>query len=177
VKITEITVSYGRTENLGNYRNVRPEVRYTAVLEDGDSPAWVEAELNARARAMVEERCDEALEADGQPARYSTEPRYQVVRSHRTYSYRLDAYVDPPLKVIAILPDETRLDGAGFSRVTEKQRFPIAVRRAEEAAAAHDGYTIVDASNATIAPSPEWWQAVGLPPEWIATQDEGEAEE
>jgi hypothetical protein len=45
VKITQITVSYGETQSLPEYSNVKPNVTLTATLDPTDSPEQAEAAL------------------------------------------------------------------------------------------------------------------------------------
>jgi hypothetical protein len=76
--ITEIRVSYQTTANLGNYSNIKPALDLTAVLEPGEDPEAAIAGLMAQCRAYVHREVDEALEAEEQPAKYSTEPRFDL---------------------------------------------------------------------------------------------------
>lgn len=57
MKITNIEVSAGRTFNhpREQFSNLRPEVKMTATLEDGEDPAKATRELQATAEQMVED--------------------------------------------------------------------------------------------------------------------------
>lgn len=109
MKLTQITVSYGETQSLPEYSNVKPNITLTAALDDGDDPAAVEAELWQQAQAAVHEQIDLALEANGRAAKHSTEPRYQVMRTAHDRWRRDDDPPNPP-PLVVILPDAMNLD-------------------------------------------------------------------
>lgn len=110
MKLVQITVSYGATQSLPEYSNVKPQLTLTATVDDGDDAATVEAELWSLCKAHVHEQIDLALEANDKAAKYSTEPRYQVIRTYRNYQHPKDA---PPEQLfVAILPNEAALDTA-----------------------------------------------------------------
>lgn len=144
--ITEITVSYGETQSLPEYSNTKPSLTLTAVLDDGDDPAAAEAELWTQAKNAVREQVDQALEANNIPAKYSTEPRYQVLRT-RTVSYYDRGKVELP-KLVAIIPNDAKLDDrfvhAGYLH-SRKLRYGHALRLAAETA--EEGYTLVDCAD------------------------------
>src|SRR5262245_14752355 len=107
MKITQVTVSYGATQSLPEYSNVKPQLVLTATIDDGEAFEAVEAELWALAKAHVHEQIDLALEGSGKAAKYSDESRYQVLRTYR--DYRLKDEEQPPLYVV-IFPNELSLD-------------------------------------------------------------------
>jgi hypothetical protein len=80
MKITKVTVKYGRTFSLPGYSNVKPEVGYEAEVEPGEDREAVKAELLAIAKAEVEEECDQALESGGNPAQFWQGPRFDALR-------------------------------------------------------------------------------------------------
>jgi hypothetical protein len=96
MKITKVTVKYGRTFSLPGYSNVKPEVGYEAEIEPGEDVAAVKAELQRMAQAEVEEACDQALEEGGNPAHFDQGPRYDAIRA-----------IDE--KYIAIVPAKAQL--------------------------------------------------------------------
>lgn len=53
MKITECSVSYGRTINLGNFNSLRAECTLTAIVEEGDTQEGVCEELREKAREQV----------------------------------------------------------------------------------------------------------------------------
>lgn len=110
MKLTTVTVSFARTQSLGNYSNVKPSITLTAELEDGDDPDAAKTALYAEARAFVEEAVDLAIEADGDAAKFDqTSPRYHVIRSRTSPAYGDHGpLITPP--VVAIVP-ASRLDG------------------------------------------------------------------
>jgi hypothetical protein len=80
MKITKVTVKYGRTFSLPGYSNVKPEIGYEAEIEPGEDVAAVKAELLQMAQAKVEEACDQALEEGGNPAHFDQGPRFDALR-------------------------------------------------------------------------------------------------
>jgi len=175
VNITEIRVSYGRTHNLGNYSNVRPEVQLVAALDAGEDPAEARAALMAQARAFVHEEIDLALEGSDQAAVFSDEPRYRVIRSTGrqkpgTWSSRPEDKIPPPENLIVIVPDDTRLPNDHGAHWTytyhEGDRVPrgMRLRQARWFARAHlaeyEGYRLVEALDAAaVAALPAWLTA------------------
>lgn len=157
MKLTQITVSYGATQSLPEYSNVKPLISLTATFDDGDDPAEVEAQLKARAKASVHEQIDDALELNGLAAKYSQEPRYQVMRTY------WDSYLNrdkPELpKLVVILPNEldpdkkslgTGLIHSGYPE-SRKLRKLHALRVAADSA--RDlGATILDCSDGDLTP-------------------------
>ena len=107
MKVTRISVRYGRTHNLGDYNNVRPEIELTAELDRNDDLDTALADLTADARAFVEEEIDQALEERGWAAHFSQEPRYDVWMSDKR-SWKSDGLVIEP-SVIAVVPAGTEV--------------------------------------------------------------------
>jgi hypothetical protein len=106
MNITQITVSYGETQSLPEYSNVKPSITLTATLEDGELHEDVEAELWAHAKYQVHAQIDLALEANDRPAKYDPAPRYQVMRTYNDpYGPRAGALKVPI--VVVVLPDDT----------------------------------------------------------------------
>jgi len=93
MQITDISISYEATQSLSNYSNVRPGIRLTAHLDEGDSPETVKATLLDEARTMIHEEIDDALIADGQPPRHYIGPRYRVLYERQAH-------------IVVILPDD-----------------------------------------------------------------------
>lgn len=57
MRVTEITVGAGRTFNhpFESFSNLRPSVTFKAELQDGDDPATVARDLQAKAESLVED--------------------------------------------------------------------------------------------------------------------------
>jgi hypothetical protein len=104
VKITQITVSYGETQSLPEYSNVKPNLTITATLDEGELAEEVETELWNMAKASVHAQIDLALEASEKPAKYSTDPRYQVMTTYSDNSYLNRDRPKPP-QLIVLLPN------------------------------------------------------------------------
>lgn len=159
MKITEITVTYGLTHNLGNYSNVRPDLRLTAVLDEGEDAEGAIEQLYQRARAFCEEAADLALEQDGQRAHFSTEPRYRVQRTAEINTYDRGK-ITPPELLLIITPGTVELTGRTVTYVANierKIRLSHARRAAAEYAAEHPGYRVVEAlDDQAVAALPAW---------------------
>jgi hypothetical protein len=150
MNITQITVSYGETQSLPEYSNVKPSITLTAVLNDGEDTVTIEAELWQHAKTAVREQIDLALEVNNIPAKYSTDPRFQVLKT-RSVSYYDRGKIELP-KLVAIIPNDAKLDGrfvhAGYLH-SRKLRYGHAQRLAAETA--DEGYTIVDCSDGELS--------------------------
>src|SRR5215208_8322371 len=116
MRITQITVSYGETQSLPEYSNVKPSLTLTAVLEDGDDPEDEEFELCEYARASVHAQIDAALEANDRPAKYDPCPRYQVLMTYWDRWGHPKGTPEPP-KVVVILPNAIALKEVGGVRL------------------------------------------------------------
>lgn len=79
MRIERIGITLGYTQALPDYCNVKPQVSIEAAIEPGDDPVVVEAELWNRARQSICEQIDQELERNGQAAKFSTEPRFDVI--------------------------------------------------------------------------------------------------
>jgi hypothetical protein len=101
MKVTKISVRYGRTHNLGDYNNVRPEIELTAELALTDDVDEAIFSLATDARVFVEEAIDDALEQHNRPAFFSQEQRYDVILS-RSVMGRGEPAIEP--KTVAIIP-------------------------------------------------------------------------
>ena len=133
MKITKVSVKYGRTFSLPGYSNVKPEVGYEAEIEPGEDVAAVKAELQRMAQAEVEEACDQALEEGGNPAHFDKGPRYDAIR-----------VIDE--KYIAIVPAKAELPELWdkSNRVESGWRFEPLVKRVSRE---WSGYLIEDYSD------------------------------
>jgi hypothetical protein len=78
MRITQITVEYGCTWNLGSYSSVRPALSLTAELEEGESPDQVRQELHEQAKSHVEAAIDAALVQTGQKPQFGREALRQA---------------------------------------------------------------------------------------------------
>lgn len=104
VQIKTISVSYGETQSLPDYCNVKLHVTLTAELAEGEVPGAALDALWELARADVQEQVDQALESNGQPARYSAEPRYRVFATRNARYFQRDEGAAPPARVVVIVP-------------------------------------------------------------------------
>lgn len=136
MQITEITATYQETANLGNYSNVKPSITLKATLEEGDNEAISQRILFLQARQMVQEQIDEVFEQNDQAAKYSADPRFDVL----TYY---------PEKLIIIVPTDVRF-GKNNNMSTHSRRFRL--HKAQEEAAAYirretrESYRVFDCS-------------------------------
>jgi hypothetical protein len=146
MNITQITVSYGETASLPEYSNVKPAITLTATLDESDLFDTVEAILWAQAKRSVHDQVDLALEANDKPAKYSADPRYQVMSTY-TDSYNRDRPKLP--KLIVLLPDSfdhrARYDKVLVHAIypeSRNMRYEHAMRVARRAASERDAELI-----------------------------------
>lgn len=159
MRITTITVSYGETCSLPEYSNVKPSITLTAELDEDDGREQVEADLWAMARSSVREEIDAALELHGRAAKYSEEPRYQVIKSHKYDRWDTPAgTISPPYEpIVVILPNEIneRFDGYVHAAYGESRnlRYHHALQVAQRVVAA-EGARLVDCSDGDLSRIP-----------------------
>ncbi len=147
--ITEITVSYEATQSLEGYCDVRPGIRITARVDDGQDPQEVKLYLFNEARHIVHDEVDAALIRDGQPPRYYIGPRYSVGYNRETHQ-------------VAIVPDEKTGDLWDMDfvshpvirparKMSPDQAMDVAERLADYIGdKAENIYTIVDCSDGCL---------------------------
>ena len=63
MKIKEVSVTYGRKVNLGNYNNANLEMTVSAALEDGDVQSEVTGELWSLAKEDVKAQLQHLINA------------------------------------------------------------------------------------------------------------------
>jgi hypothetical protein len=164
MKPTSITVSFGRTQSLSSYSNIKPAITLSADLEDGDDPEACRAALLEQARTFVEEQIDLALEADGTPAKFSSAPRYKVLYVAERWidGLRRQTRVTPPERLILIVPMGAQLAGGRtpwWSEIyspTRDLRLRHAQARAAEWQDDHDGVRIIDCAGGDLERIPAW---------------------
>jgi len=158
MKLTQITITYGETQSLPEYSNVKPAITLAATLDQDDDPAEVEALLWQHAKESVHSQVDLALEANGRPAKYSAEPRYQVMQTYwNEWDHRGET---KPPQYVVILPNEIniergayaqRLIAAGNVSDSRKLRYEHARRVADEIVR-EEQRTLLDCSNGDLTP-------------------------
>jgi hypothetical protein len=168
MKRTTITISFTRTQNLGNYSNIKPGIVIGAELEEGDDPEAVKAQLRAEVTSFVYEAVDSALEDDGQPARFSAEPRYRLgVTSKEVYAVgswsNRATKAQAPERLLVLVPDAVRLDETeghawwgepyGPSR---KLRLSHARRAIAEYLDEHPDVRLIDCADGDLSHIPTW---------------------
>lgn len=174
MKRTQITVSFARTQSLGNYSNIKPSIVLGAELDEGDDAEAVKAQLLEEAQQFVYEAVDRALEDDGQAAKFSAEPRYRLaitaesVHVGRGWGDRNKATA--PEGLLVLLPQAVNLDETegrawwgepyGPSR---KLRLSHARRAAAEVLGDRPGYRLIDCADGDLSRIPAW--AMSPPPE------------
>ena len=160
MKLIQITVSYGETQSLPSYSNVKPSLTLTATLDEGDDPAACEVELWALAKAHVHEQVDLALEASDVAAKHSAEPRYQVMKTYwNQWDHRGE---EKPPQYVVILPDALKLDRDAYSQklihaatagASRKLRYAHALAVARDAIRdSDDNPTLLDCSDGDLTP-------------------------
>jgi len=77
--INQVTVSFKRTQSLPGYCNVSSGLTVTADVPADEDHLVVEQRLHSELEQSVNDWIDAALEQVGQPARFSTAPRYDLL--------------------------------------------------------------------------------------------------
>lgn len=83
MRIVEISIKLGETVNLGDYSNFRPEIGAAAVVEPGEDPDEVFAELLGMLKGELSELVDDELERAGRTPKYTADlykAKYSDVR-------------------------------------------------------------------------------------------------
>lgn len=83
MNITKVSVTWGETQSLPEYCNVKPSVTLEAQLAPEENLDLCILSLQRRAQEYVHELVDEALENEGRSAKHSPEPRFKVYESPR----------------------------------------------------------------------------------------------
>jgi len=96
MQITDISISYELTQSLSGYCNVKPGIRLSAHLDEGENSEAVKLALLDEARVFVQDEIDQALIADDQPPRYYAGPRFMVMLNSES-------------RRVVILPDQNEL--------------------------------------------------------------------
>lgn len=169
MKLTTVTVSFGRTQSLPEYSNVKPSITLTAELGDGDDPEAVRAALLEEARTFVEATIDDALEDAGEPAKFSTEPRYQIWSSYRGVQGLAGPKPEPPEAVVVVVPQAISVQSVpGYSRAAysglSKLRLATALRRAQEIAT-EEGRRLINCADGDLSRIPRPPAEAPAPPQ------------
>jgi hypothetical protein len=101
MNITKVSVTYGETQSLPEYCNVKLSVTLEAAV-DGEEEFSVTDALIDKARGDVQFLVDEALEEAGKVAKYSREPRFKAMQS----ADRKCIVIVPNELLIKALPDD-----------------------------------------------------------------------
>lgn len=117
MRITQVSLSFTETCNLGDYSNTKPSIELTALLDASDDVHAVIGELVTTAKAVIHEKIDEELERVDRSVKYFDGPTFDVIYSGNT-------------NLIAIVPARsvTQLPG-GFMVGSERIRSDAAKRR------------------------------------------------
>lgn len=122
MRITQVTLNFTETCNLGDYSNTKPSIELTALLDAGDDVHVVIDELVATAKSVIHDKIDEELEKVDRAPKYWKGDRYDVIYALRT-------------NMVAIVPQDSiaQLDG-GFYHAGRGVRYEAAKGRAKERA-------------------------------------------
>jgi hypothetical protein len=182
MKLTTVSVRYGRTQSLESYSNVRPEITLSAELEDGDDPEAVRATLLVEARAFVEEAVDQALEQGGQAAKFERGPRYRTFVTAPTWVYLEDVagrrsrqVKVSPLEYLAIIvPNAATLPQVTNGYIDELYPRKVRLGHAHLIVAEYihaclgerpGGIRVIHCSDGDLSRIPAWvWEPAQAPP-------------
>ena len=124
MNITQLTVSFKRVQSLPGYCNVSSGINVTADVSADEDPLVVEQRLRGELEQSVNDWIDVALEQAGQPARFSTDLRYDLLW-WRSAEFALIAPHIPPMRnALQFLPGEWRLYLSEDDACYTNQRLP-----------------------------------------------------
>lgn len=189
MKLTQITVSYGVTQSLPEYSNIKPNLTLTATIDESDDPSAVELLLWQHAKRAVHEEIDRALESSGKAAKYSADPRFQVVRTYNDHWEMKRRGLPDQQVVVAVLPDgvanvrdrfNQRLSHASSIQDSRNLRYKHAMRVAFYEAERDNGLVVdctdgeLDRLAAALPPLPEPAPTAPTPydPDWTSPLDD-----
>lgn len=156
MRLTTITVSYGQTQSLPEYSNVKPSMTLSAELGEGDDPEAIKAALLAEARAFVQAAIDDALEINEQPARYSAEPRFRILVSRSPRYFAKDEGKAPPARIVVIVPAEAKYGQFDLMDPLYKQRHRYRyARQWAEGYAATEAALLIDCADGDLSRIPD----------------------
>lgn len=188
MRITQVTASYGATQSLPSYSNVKPQFTLSAEVEPGEDALTVAAELAAQVRALVEAEIDDALEAAGEPAKYDPAPRYQVAYTSDTYVYPEGSHqrvkITSPENLVIILPNEINIETLPgkeflnhFYNISRRIRLAHARREAAAKLTDKEGYKLLELSDGDLSKLPAFLTTPIVVPEPEPRVDINELEE
>ncbi len=129
MRITRVTLNFTETCNLGDYSNTKPSIELTADVEYGDHILDVIQELADMAKTALRTKIDEELEQVGRPAKYSTEPRFDLFKgTQNEYPF------------VAIIPTRLEHDFGQVRayRTSRGVRYTVIAKEAAEVAEANN---------------------------------------
>ena len=129
MRITRVTLNFTETCNLGDYSNTKPSIELTADVEYGDHILDVIQELADMAKSTLRTKIDEELEQVGRPAKYSTEPRFDLFKgTQNEYPF------------VAIIPTQLEHDFGPVRayRTSRGDRYGVAAKEAAGIAEANN---------------------------------------
>lgn len=129
MRITRITLNFTETCNLGDYSNTKPSLELMADLEPGDDVQVVISQLSDIAKGTLRAKIDEELEQVRRPAKYSTEPRFDLFKgTQNEYPF------------VAIIPTQLEHDFGPVRayRTSRGDRYAVAAKEAAGIAEANN---------------------------------------
>ena len=160
MKITIVTVTYGVTQSPPDYCNIKPSMSLSATLDEGDDALEVAAVLRGMVKGVIHAEVDDVLEAHDNEPRYSTEPRYRVIKTRSVMPFGDTCRFAVPC--VAIVPDEAEIP-RGYESVyviARRGRYAYALRRATETS--HDmQVALIDCADGDLSRLPALEESEG----------------
>lgn len=125
MRITQITINFTETCNLGDYSNTKPSIELTALLDAGDDVYAVVDSLTNTAKGVLRDKIDDELERVNRPVKYFDGPRYDVLYGSE---YRCVAIVPHGYRP----PSSSDYSRTSLSTVVSGVRYLAALRRADQ---------------------------------------------
>ncbi len=144
MQIVSIEVSYKEVCSLPGYSNVAIEQSLAVVVEQGEDAATAREQAFTNVKTFVQEQIDQTLEDNGQPPKYSTDPRFMVLQSASSHAVAL----------IPVGKDRPPSEYMGTVSAINNLRYAAALKQARHFAEQR-GYTVYDCADGDFSKLPK----------------------
>lgn len=151
---TSFTVGWSETVSIGSYSNTKPTRSRTVTVGPDEDAAVLEAWHAADIKRIVQEEVDQALEQVGQPAKYSPDPRFDIIIerwSRHTHILIVPSGTRPKVAGLKLYPSETKFRLAAARAYAQQRIATIASGDESETVTLYDGSDDPDAITTGVA--------------------------
>ncbi len=139
---TSFTVGWSETVSIGSYSNTKPTRSRTVTVGPDEDAVALEAWHAADIKRMVQEEVDQALEQVGQPAKYSPDPRFDIIIerwSRHSHILIVPSGTRPIVAGLKLYPSETKFRLAAAQAYAQQRIATIASGDESETVTLYDG--------------------------------------